>query len=87
MERDMADKVHIPEDEYAVKLTQDISGGLGNYPKDTVLRGLSYSSFNTLTCTGLAKRVKSTASGDIVDFAEPEAANAGGAPKGKAATK
>ena len=66
----MADKVHIPDDEYAVKLTKDITGGIGNYPKDTVLRNLSFSAFNTLTCTGMAKRVKSTESGEIVDFAD-----------------
>lgn len=79
----MADKVVIGKDEYAVKLTSDIKGGVGNHKKDTVLRNLSYSAFNTLTCGGFAKRVMSTESGDIVDFAEETTSAVSTAPKGK----
>lgn len=74
-----AGKEMIAEGEYAVKLTQDISGGIGNHEKGTVLRNLSFSAYNTLVCSGMGKRVKSTTSGNVVDFDE-----ATPAPKGAA---
>lgn len=76
----MADRVTIPDSEFAVKLTSDIRGGIGNHEKGTVLRNLSQSAFNTLVCGGFAKRVRSTASGDIVDYDAPNPAPAS-APK------
>ena len=62
-------KERIGPDEFAVKLGSDISGGLGSHKSGTVLRNLSEASFNTLVGMGVGhRRVKSTSSGDVVDF-------------------
>jgi len=46
----MADKVQ--PGELAVKLTHDITGGVGNHSAGTVLRHLSISAYNTLVYGG-----------------------------------
>lgn len=80
----MTEKTKIADGEYAVKLTADISGGIGTHEKGTVLRNLSFSAFNTLVCGGMAKRVMSATTGEVVDYADatgtPVAPPKGGVP-------
>ena len=47
----------LPEGEFAVELTSDISGGVGNHKKGTRIRHLSHSAFNTLVQGGFAKKL------------------------------
>lgn len=57
----------IEEGEMAVKLTTDVSGGLGNHKEGTVLRGLSFSAFNTITQGGLGVALKAGSLADGSD--------------------
>ncbi len=53
----------IEEGVLAVKLTGDVSGGLGEHKAGTTLRNLSPSAFNTLVHGGFGEALKS---GDVV---------------------
>jgi hypothetical protein len=63
-----ADANKIADGEFAVKLTRDIDGGLGDHKSGTVLRRLSQSAYNTLVNGGLGDPVKEGSSAkDAVD--------------------
>lgn len=55
----MANDDKIGPDELAVKIIAEdgVTGGLGNHPKDTVLRELSQSAFTTMIASGFAEAV------------------------------
>jgi hypothetical protein len=65
----MADREKIEDGELAVRLTSDISGGLGTHKKGTVLRRLTKAVFDGLTLAGGHEELKAgaTASGDKVE--------------------
>lgn len=58
----------IADGELAVRLSQDISGGLGNHPKGSVMRNLSEATFNTLTHTNMATAIPAGSSAEPVDL-------------------
>jgi hypothetical protein len=62
----------IVDGEWAVKLTKDIQGGIGNHKEGTVIRNLSFSAFNTLVQGGFAQRLNAGDDAtDAVDATNP----------------
>lgn len=63
-------KDQVAEGELAVKLTSDISGGLGNHAKGRKLRNLSISAFNTIVHGGFGEELKAGESAVNAEDAE-----------------
>lgn len=80
----MSDRSKIAEGELAVRLTSDITGGLGNHAKGAVLRDLSESAYNTLVQAGGHQALPP---GSTVSEAKVEDTIAPPAPTGTAKTK
>lgn len=72
----MADREMIGKDELAVRLTSDISGGLGVHEKGKVLRNLTQTVYDGLVLAGGHDPVKPGTSVSTDKAAEPLTPNA-----------